>query len=323
MSPLLGEGGLEVAAELRGINDQLDLFGFRDGLCTGCDDGQVGDAAGGRLLVNYGLTAQITVVGEWGKDRIDIGFGDAAINQWRLAGRFSPYAPLLVEAGLRGHELAPLTVSSPADLNRLIGYIDRRVTLRDIGSHLLISDGTTNLYLLKSGEQLYLRHGSSRDLTLYGRAALVTNPAARVRGGAFVEIGTTHINGRIDSNYPQLVGTRLAARTMSFPLDLDRDERFVKVGGQLTVSALLGAYWNLSYSYERIDRGEGLGYVDYNHVVAGDLLVPVADGWSLAIGGTYYRRQLNGEVPLLYSRYTQTTFDHDYGLARIGVVYTY
>lgn len=314
---------MEISAEFFGMNEGLDLFGVRDGLCDGCGDDSVGDAVGARLLVAYAATPRLGFAGEWGRGRIDAGLGAVKVDNWQLRAKGLPWQWLQVEVGVRGHELAALTVAAVDDLDRLLGYVDDKVSLRDIGSHLLISDGTTNLLLLKSGEQLFVRHDPARDRSLFGRVALLTPAEKRVRGGLFAEAGVTRIEGRIVSNYPQLVGTLLASQTMDFPLDLARDERFYKIGAQVTVAPLCGAFWNLVYSYERIERGAGLAYIDDNHVVSGDLIVPLGAAWALSLGGTVWQRQFNGEIPLLYSRYTKTTFDHAYALARLGLLYVF
>lgn len=81
--------------------------------------------------------------------------------------------------------------------------------------------------------------------------------------------------------------------------------------------------WELNYEYSKILRGAGLEYVDFNHILHATLGRKLSENLLGFITAKYMYRQFNGEVPYLYNEYTQTTFDHNYGYVKFGLMYSF
>ena len=135
----------------------------------------------------------------------------------------------------------------------------------------------------------------------------------------YIEYGHSSISSKIDSTLTDYVPESLSENTLGFPIDLDRDEDYLKTGINLMVKLPLRIQVHLEYNYIRLFREDGLDYINYNHVFKADIDWFIKKWLVLNIGGVCYDRQFNGVIPFLYNEHTQTTFDHRYGMAHIGI----
>ncbi|MEA2050937.1 MAG: hypothetical protein U9O56_09440 [Campylobacterota bacterium] len=105
-------------------------------------------------------------------------------------------------------------------------------------------------------------------------------------------------------------------------MDLSRDELIYSIGFNITQD--FQAYFiELGYEYDRFSRDEGLDYIDFNHIVDLTLGYNIDKNFMIYTSGKAMYRQFNGQIPYLYNKYTQTTYDHKYGYATLGIKYSY
>jgi hypothetical protein len=62
---------------------------------------------------------------------------------------------------------------------------------------------------------------------------------------------------------------------------------------------------------------------NYNNIVDIEFDYALNEKWSLYLSGTAMSNQFNGVIPYLYDEYTKTTFDHKYGWAEVGLIYSF
>lgn len=103
---------------------------------------------------------------------------------------------------------------------------------------------------------------------------------------------------------------------------LDRDEAMLFLGFNYSINVDKFIY-EFSYEYDHFLRDGGLGYVNYNHIFNAHISYILRKDLLISVGGKILYRQLNGEIPYLYNKYTQTTFDHKYGYATLGLQYRF
>lgn len=133
----------------------------------------------------------------------------------------------------------------------------------------------------------------------------------------------THIKNKVSST-PRFIEFTLLNGEPEFylPYILDRDESMWFFGFNYSLNSRKFIY-EINYEYEKFLRESGLDYVDFNHVLEITISYEVKKDLLVSLGGKVFYRQLNGEIPYLYNSYTQTTFDHKYGFATLGIQYTF
>lgn len=312
---------LEWSAELFGMNEQLDLFDFRSSsdACPGCpSDMTFGDSAGVKFLLNYGLNDSLSVHGEYSHWTLENGFDNVTIDSGVMSLRNKIGSSFVAEVGVRGNRGSSLQVTEYNRLNILLNYLlqDKTFSFAEGTSHFIIKDEGTTLYLDKSEDPIRISVSGMQDVTSYGRILYGLSTNKRLNATLFLEGGKSWIDTDIDVYlHPEL------AQLVEMPqLNVERSETFLKSGIDLLAQGPWGTVWDLNWSYQRLFRDDDLNYVAYNQVLNGDLLIPLYSSAALRLGGSWYRRQLNGVVPFTYNQFTQTTFDHDYGTLRLGVV---
>jgi len=99
--------------------------------------------------------------------------------------------------------------------------------------------------------------------------------------------------------------------------NFDRNENSADIG--FNIISGLDYIIEFEYYWTRLYRDKGLGYVRYNHTINLDIVKPLNKKWFIYMGGQILYRQFNGKINYLYNKYSQTTFDHKYGFARVGI----
>lgn len=321
LQPAAGE--LEVSAELFGMNDTLDLFNFRESeyVCPGCTpEMSFGDTEGAGLLLNYGLFDQLSVQASYRRWAVENAFGRLVMDSGDTALRFRPVDSVVVQCGVRGNRSADFSVAGADQIDILFRYLlaDSALTFTNGYSHYIVSNGNTSVSISKADDPLRIHFSQMWDMTPYVRLIAGGEILPGWQGSLFAEGGKSWI----DTEISLLIDPSLSGMVPTFEGDLERQEHYVKAGFDLSTK-LEGANWNLNGYLVRLQRDAGLDYVDFNRVLQGEVGFPLTDHLQIFLSGTWYRRQFNGEVPFAYNRYSQTTYDHDYGLVHAGVVFAY
>jgi len=136
----------------------------------------------------------------------------------------------------------------------------------------------------------------------------------------FAEYGYTRIEGT-------MAGPTVLPDAPDLPVSLtstvDRSEMYAKGGLSLLIKFPYRALLHFEYHFLRLFRDKELEYLKYNHVFKVDFNYYFTRKLVGHIGGIYFRRQLNGEIPFLYNSFTQTSFDRDYGYMSVGLTYLF
>ena len=103
---------------------------------------------------------------------------------------------------------------------------------------------------------------------------------------------------------------------------LDRDEKSYILGFNITLESKDFVY-EFGFEYDKFIRDKGLDYIDFNYIFDLDLSYKYSKQILLFAGAKIMYRQLNGEIPYLYNQYSQTSYDHKYGYARVGIQYSF
>lgn len=326
---VLPVGEVEWTALHLRMDDHIDLFDVRErevSAQTARTFSGLGDQKGARLLANWGLFPATQLHGEYSWRNLDNGLLKMDIHSYELSVRQllrparAARPAWSVDVGARLNRTGDQTIRSVSEIDTFVKRINRNYSVSQSPTHLIIGNGSGTAFFPKANNPgLQVSVEDLSDLTPFVRGSCGWTLGSW-EPTVFAEWGRSWIDARIDSNINSIVGNLLTTPAANFPLVLDRTETYLKGGFNLYGPGPFGTQGNLRYEYLRLDRSAGLDAVKENHILKADLILPLTPRWALNLGATYYRRQLNGVIPFLYNRYTQTSYDHDYGTAHLGVV---
>lgn len=326
---VLSQGQVEVSAFHLRMDDHIDLLDFRQreiSSQTANTFAGLGDLKGARLLANWGVLQGTQLHGEYSWRNLDNGLLKMDIDSYELSVRqllrqeASGRPALLFDFGGRINRAGDQVIRSIPEIDLFVKRINRNYSVSETPSHLVLSNGTATAFFPKADHpRLQVSVEEMSDFTPFVRATCGWTFAGW-EPALSLELGRSWVDSAIDSNLNAIVGSTLGTTAADFPLQLEREENYAKAGFNLYGPGPFGTQGNLRYEYLRLDRPSGLDAVNENHIIKADLVLPLARRWAVNLGATYYRRQFNGVIPFLYNRYTQTSYDHDYGTAHLGVV---
>lgn len=326
---VLPVGAVELTALHLRMDDHIDLFDFREREISAQSAktfSGLGNLKGARLLANWGVFPATQLHGEYSWRNLDNGLLKMDIDSYELSARqlvrsaSEGRSGWAIDFGGRINRSGDQTIRSIDEIDLFVKRINRNYAVSETPSHLVLGNGSATAFFPKATTpQLEVSVEDMADITPFVRGSCGWSLGAW-EPAIFAELGRSWIDSTIDSNLNQIVGTTFTTVAADFPLHQDRVENYAKAGFNLYGPGPFGSRGNLRYEYLRLDRPSGLDAVNYNHSLKADLVLPVARQWALNLGATYYRRQLNGVIPFLYNRYTQSSYDHDYGTVHLGLV---
>ena len=336
LATILPKNRLELSLDYLSINDTLDIFDVRDDEFAdnrNIDSSTLGDLKGGRLLLNYGLFPRTMLTAGVAYTDMDyLGSSlktttlDLSVRQMLIDSGQSGFPfNITIDLGVNANIGRDTVFTSESSINQLIDrFTDENVSV-------VINDQYVWFHRETDSSEIFLgvpREGKP-DPEVSIEEMQDISPFIRLTAGEmfeyffpniFVEYGHTFIDSQIDSTLSAYFPDALEGRIPDLPIDLKREENYLKVGVNLLVKLPWNFMVGLEYNYLKLFRESNLDYLDYNQIVNADLYYRLTDRIALNVGGSYYERQLNGILPFLYNEYTQTTFDHKYGVVRFGVM---
>lgn len=333
----LANGQLEVSLDYLAMNETLDLFNLREerigSVSQVLASERLGDLQGGRLLVSYGLQENLMLSAGYRFRDFDVTFADYQVDSYELAvtARHNFYGRPATDTayafgilGARHNAAADYATTRIDEINYLARKVSPRYSISEVPGRIVISDGTltySSPVVNPDGsfkDPLALGLRDSSDTSVYLRSG-VGRRWERFNVALFGEVGYTSIRGALDQNL-SLYGIEDDNPVLDrFDLDLGRDETWLKAGIDLYYETLYGVAMHLAYSYLLLQRDGELGRYDNNQILQAELILRLSRRVALTLGGEYYRHQFNGVVPLLYNRYTQSSFHRDYGIVQAGI----
>ena len=264
---------------------------------------------------------------DYGFDAIGIKTLDLALKQGLLDGRDGWFAGLALDMGIRVNWASEMLYNDQNEINAIVQRMapGTNVGIR-IDQNFVWFDQDVNAGRISLGAP---RRGRSDPQVSIGDLKDFS-PYVRLTGGKiwgrffpnlFIECGHTEISSNIDTTLTEYIPENFQDDLPRFPIELSRSENYIKTGMGLYIKLPFKTLFQFEYDHLKLYRGDNLGYMDDNNIIKSDISYFVTPALGFHLGGIYFERQLNGEVPFLYNKYTQTTFDHPYGYAHMGLTY--
>jgi len=337
----LKQGEVDFHASLLKIDDKIDIFNIKEQeLGSSSRYDAVGDLLGFNIGARYGITDSLMVSYSRTCQQIDYSSNKIYNHRDDLFLRYnlfqSPHSffnsGISVDVGFEQNRLDDFYLNDLTTINNLIKKI-----LPNKQAEIIHSDGITTVgddpfplqegyYALFDGtttqlkeKKPYIALVDTYDRSLYFRV-LSGFYGSSYMTDFYAGYKRTKINNLVTTT-DELIGlAKDAGLNLVKNLDRYEDTLFLGFNHSLAYAKYL---FEFNYEFEKFFRDEGLDYIDYNHIINASISYLLTDKLSINIGGKFMYRQLNGQIPYLYNQYTQTSYDHKYGYAKLGVVYSF
>jgi len=326
-SMVIPKGRLEVGLFYGRVDDNVDVLNIKERELSTVSSQLRADSLGNyehlRFYLNYGLTYRSMVLTGITFRSIDYGRGRLDVYSFSFSLRKSFHSLFSFDFGFRGNVGEDKTFSDVRDINYYLHKFRPDVSI-EVDSYYVWFIKETADMIVKYGvprkENPYFELKDLKDFTkfvrfTFGKAFDFIYP------NLFLEYGKTKISTKIDTNLKSMVPESYRDKLPELPIDLSRNESYWKGGFSVFLRTPFRTLTYLEYSYVRLNRDADLGYVNYNHIVRAKIDYFLKSNVILSVGGEYFHRQFNGQIPFMYNKYSQTTFDHRYGWAEVGVVF--
>ena len=329
---------LEASLDVLLMNETIDLFDFResriDDVNVSSGANTLGDLRGTRLMAAYGISDDLMVAGQYAYRKLDVSIYDYEIDSFELGltKRFEfgpgPGGYSFLSIGSRYDVAGDYRTADIDEINQLVRRINSDLSVSSSPGRIELSDGNVTISspLVNSDgsvkDPLTVNLHDNYDYSFYIRGGFGSSWKI-ITSALFGEFGHTTVRGSLGQNFALYGVDDTVAELADFDPGFDRSETYVKTGIDIQVRPFADCFANFIYYYQLMNRDADLDYINYNHVMQGDLVYRINDLLSVNLGAEYYYRQFNGAIPLLYNDYTQTTFDHDYAVVHGGLTFTF
>ena len=319
---MMKKGKSIVTLEYQKLNDTLDFFNIKNQELgdSASEYGSIGDMDGVKISGTYGYKENLTLNGNLKREYITYGDGTLINNRFEIFGKYNilynefSNTALSVDFGGIINKGENLKYGNTELLNRLGHKISNDFSLIEKKKQFYIVKSSSGDYL-KLNEHPYLYINNMIDKNLYLKLITENRFASNSYLSFFAKYQYTTIDTKITANKELINKANEQGYTLN--KDLGRDETALDLG--FNIMSGTNYIFEFEYYWTRLYRDKGLGYVGYNHTINLDILKPLNKKWFIYMGGKIMYRQFNGDIPYLYNRYSQTTFDHKYGFARFGI----
>jgi len=312
-----------VTLEYQKLNDTIDVLNIKSQEFKNASNyASIGDLNGYKIDILRGFN-KFTFNLSLQKQSVGYGSGDLKNKYFDIFARYNFFqneflnTAYSIDIGATFNKGDDIVYNDIKLLNNLGHKISSKFDLVESKGKYYVIDNNNNYVQLNDAP--YLSVNDMSDKTFYIRFLKEHKFKDSFLLNYFIKFNFTNITTKINAN-DELANK---AKTYGYNLNknLDRDEKSINIG--FNVFAGSKYLFEFSYYFTKIFRDEDLDYIDYNHVAELSISKVINRNWFIYGGGKLMYRQFNGEIPYLYNKYTQTTFDHKYGYAKIGFGYLF
>ncbi len=326
-SMIIPKGRLELNINYGKVNSAIDVLKIRKQELKSISSKQKTASLGNYdhigININYGLSYHSMIHAKYLYRLIDYGSEKLKVSSYEISLRKSFGSVVALDFGIKGD------VGQNQRFNKIN---DINYYLHKFRSDVSIDVDPSYVWFIKNYPDMIVKYGvprtedpnfSIKDMSdTTGFIRLTVGKAFEiVYPNLFLEYGRTKIDTEVDTNLKDMIPAGFQSKLPELPINLSRNESYLKAGLSVFIRTPFKTFTHLQYSYIRLQRGSGLGYINYNHIISGSIGYFISKNIILSTSLLYLHRQFNGVVPFMYNKYSQTTFDHRYGWAGMGLTF--
>lgn len=319
------KGNLSLELNILMMNDTIDLLNIKEQeFGSNTDFNNIGDLKGYDLAIRYSILDDLMVSARYSKQEIQYSSSWLENTHLDLYTRYNFIqnssslfnSGFSMDFGYVSNTLKDFYIRDTDTLNKAIAKynIPGTITQNPVGT-LYTPPGKAPIIL----QAPYMSIENTQDTSYYLRA-LIGFHDKNSYTNFYMGLKLTDITSSLSST--QQVINLAALEGAVLPKILDRDEKTIFTGFNYTLDKNPFIY-EFNYQYERYIRDSGLDYINSNHIISASLSYPINKNLLLTASGEIMYRQLNGQIPYLYNKYTQTSYDHKYGYASTGLIFRF
>jgi len=345
-------GNIQILGSYLKMNDTLDVLDIKEsefGTSTANYD-SLGDMDGYEFELRYSISD--TLMLDYTRTNENISYGENVLNNNRdeiflrynfLNSKMSLINGLSIDIGYVKNRAKDIYIRDLDDINSMLDKVstDEGVNYNiKIEPHpivnpvypYVINDYTndpSNPTTLGNGLELspYFSSENLSDESQYIRL-LANITSSHLLTDFFIGYKKTKISTFVDSSlhYETDISLQneLDNRNITPYKRLDRDEEMAFFGVNISYDdTKYNMAYEFCYEYDMLFRDNGLDYRDYNHIIKANISKVIDKNLLLSVGGKIMMTQFSGQIPYLYNKYSQTSFDHKYGYMNIGLSYKF
>jgi len=307
------------------LNDTVDVLNLKDKEFDAKTSNAIGDLSGEKIGLTYGFND--TLMMRYNLSRQNLEYNNNKMNNTKneffvrknfLQNDKKNFSGISLDVGAISNQLGNYYISNIDDINEVSKryYVDKSYKLQKSNGNLYAVSENSSTAL---SYQPWVGIEDTNDMNFYFRAITGLNTENDMID-IFLGVKKTKISNKLVAN-KELVDVA-KSHNIEIEKDLSRSEinYFAGFSGRHQWDFLGIEYL---YKYDRFQRDSGLDYVNFNHTVDITFDWQLEENLFLYMGGRAMYRQLNGEIPYLYNQYSQTTYDHEYGYSKFGLIYNF
>jgi len=316
---------------LEKINDTIDVFNIKKSELGSNSDTSLGDMDGFGIDMGYTFSDKIYL--NFGYNQKDLKYSDTTLTNKNinLYLRYQLYrdknSAFAIDGGYSNNRANDIYIYNLSTINGRLKKIvgdNRDISINEIEANkyrvvYTASDGSKKSIDLDNKPFVAIK--DTKDSSLYTRA-IYSYQNNNWLYDTYLGYSEISVTNTVDSSILHESDADLQDRLKNVDLKRDRTDDMLVAGFGVSYQTIdWGA--EFGYQYNNIFRIKCLKKETKNHIFNLNLNYNISPNFTIYGGGKVMLRQFNGEINYLYTRYTDTTFDHKYGYADIGIIYRY
>ena len=323
---------LQILFDYKAMNDTLDIFNIKEQELGGNakNFASIGDMNGGEFEFRYTFLKNMMTDVSIEYDKIDI--GDENLKNTNLDGfiRYnlgkSPYSffnAISLDIGMKANIGEDVTYTNQNTLKNLIQKITKAHKVSVTKHKVFVQkDKNSPPYFVVTKDEVFGKIKDLSDNSFYIRLLTEKSISDSKYFSTFLTYQYTNISTTLSTNKELLRAAKNHGKDIQ--TDLDRSENSINFGmNYMQEFSSINIVTEIGYEFDYVFRDSDLDARNYNNILTVDLSYPVNKKFFITTGGKIMFSQFNNIIPYLYNKYSQTTFDHKYGYAYLGIGYRF
>jgi len=320
----------DIGVELLKMNDTIDILKIKEDEFGGnLSETSIGDMNGVHLFGRYKFNETTLGSAKYQKATVSYGAGELNNQKLEFFARKNIFSKnFALDIGMVQNKGDDIKNQDIEMINSMIGRFvgsGGSIVCSSFGCDINYKDSVGDEQSVGATIEPYISTNNLKDNTMYLRAIKSINDDIST-ADTYITLSHTKINTFLDSSIHHEPNTTLRNELANKGIvpykNLDRTEKKITLG--LNYSAFVGKWaMDALYEYDYFLRDNDLGYINHNHKFELNIGYEIFKNTKFFVGGKILSNQFNGEIPYLYNKYTQTSFDHKYGWAKTGLIYSF
>jgi len=322
----------DITLSFEKVNDTLDIFNIKESEFgdSSVKSENLGDMDGIGFNFGYGFSDKLYLNTNFNQKRLEYSGSTLVNDKFDLYLRYQVYREnnmaLAVDGGYTINSAKDTYIYDLNSINRGLKGLSsgNSIQLKEVGDHykIVYRDKSGLVKSLSLSERPSIGIVNTKDESFYTRL-IGSYREKEWLFDSYLGYREIKIKNETDSSLLNEKSSDLQKELSKIDFSQSRTDGmfFGGLGVNYKINEELST--SLNYQYNKMLRVDCLDETDMNHIFNLNTTYKINSDFSLYLDAQLMLNQFNGEIPYLYSNYTQTTFDHKYGFLELGINYIF